>query len=85
MKLHHVLMRLPRRGLVAFCALFALLVLLCTQARPASASTALSFMRLINASPEVGTVDVFVDGAIALAFAIAEIVALVDQNDFVTP
>ena len=63
MKLHYVLMRLPRRGLVAFCALFALLVLLSTQARPASASTALSFIRLINASPEVGTVDVFVDGA----------------------
>src|SRR6266436_4447278 len=63
MKLHYVLMRLPRRGLVAFCALFALLVLLSTQARPASASTALSFIRLINASPDVGTVDIFVDGA----------------------
>jgi Domain of unknown function (DUF4397) len=63
MNLHHVLRRLAQRGLVAFCALFALLVLLSTQAPTASASTALSFIRLINASPEVGTVDVFVDSA----------------------
>ncbi len=62
MNLHHVLVRLARRGLIAFCALFALLTLLGTQALPVSAATTPSFIRLINASPDVGTVDVFVDG-----------------------
>ena len=62
MNLSHILIRLAQRGLVAFCALFALLAMLGTQALPASAATAPSFIRLINASPDVGTVDVFVDG-----------------------
>ena len=62
MNLHYVLFRLARRGLVAFCALLALLAILGTQSLPASAATAPSFIRLLNASPDVGTVDVFVDG-----------------------
>src|SRR5213078_1899277 len=45
-------------------ALLALLLLLGIQALPASASAeSPSFVRLVNASPDVGTVDVFVDGA----------------------
>src|SRR6266480_3492557 len=45
-------------------ALLALLLLLGTQALPASASAeSPSFIRLVDASPDVGTVDVFVDGA----------------------
>ncbi len=63
MNLLHILIRLARRGLLAFCALFALLALLGTQALPVSAATTPSFIRLINASPDAGTVDVFVDGA----------------------
>jgi hypothetical protein len=58
-----MLIRLARRGLLAFCALFALLALLGTQALPVSAATTPSFIRLMNASPDAGTVDVFVDGA----------------------
>src|SRR5438105_14980692 len=42
--------------------LLALLLLLGTQALPVSAESP-SFVRLVNASPDVGTVDVFVDGA----------------------
>jgi sortase (surface protein transpeptidase) len=63
MNLSHILIRLAQQGVVAFCALLALLALLGTQALPASAATAPSFIRLIDASPDVGTVDVFVDGA----------------------
>src|SRR6266446_6338067 len=63
MNLLHMLIQLARRGLLAFCALFALLALLGTQALPVSAATTPSFIRLMNASPDVGTVDVFVDGA----------------------
>ena len=45
-------------------ALLALLLLLGIQALPASASAeSPSFVRLVNASPDVGTVDIFVDGA----------------------
>ena len=58
-----ILTRLARRGLLAFCTLFALMALLGTQALPVSAATNPSFIRLINASPDVGTVDVFVDGS----------------------
>ena len=53
--------RLVRRVFLTF-ALLALLLLLGTQALPASAASP-SFVRLVNASPDVGTVDVFVDGA----------------------
>src|SRR6266699_6462925 len=53
--------RLVRRVFLTF-ALLALLLLLGTQALPASAASP-SFVRLLNASPDVGTVDVFVDGA----------------------
>src|SRR5258707_10909970 len=63
MNLSHLLIRLARRGLLAFCALFALLAMLGTQALPVSAATTPSFIRLIHASPDVGTVNVFVDGA----------------------
>ena len=69
MTLSHMLIRLARRGLLAFCALFALLALLGTQALPVSASTTPSLIRLMNASPDVGTVDVFVDGATFLRTA----------------
>ncbi len=62
MNLPHTFTRLVRRVLVALCALFAFLILLGTQALPVSAASP-SFIRLINASPDVGTVDVFVDGA----------------------
>src|SRR5437899_11729884 len=53
--------RLVRRVFLP-CALLALLLLLGTQALPASAESP-SFIRLVDASPDVGTVDVFVDGA----------------------
>src|SRR6266568_2168653 len=53
--------RLVRRVFLTF-ALLALLLLLGTQALPASAASP-SFVRLVNTSPDVGTVDVFVDGA----------------------
>ena len=66
MNLHHLLVRLARRGLITFCALFALLALLGSHTLPAYAATTPSFIRLINASPDVGTTDVFVDGAIFL-------------------
>src|SRR5258708_21178208 len=69
MTLSHMLIRLARRGLLAFCALFALLALLGTQALPVSASTTPSLIRLMNASPDVGPVDVFVDGATFLRTA----------------
>src|SRR5260370_19662487 len=63
MNLLHILIRLARRGLLAFCALFPFLPLLGPQALPVSAATTPSFIRLIDASPDAGTVDVFVDGA----------------------
>src|SRR5437868_1379878 len=50
------------RGVFLTFGLLALLLLLGTQALPASAESP-SFVRLVNASPDVGTVDVFVDGA----------------------
>ena len=53
--------RLVRRVFLP-CALLALLLLLGTQPLPASAES-LSFVRLVDASPAVGTMDVFVDGA----------------------
>ncbi len=53
--------RLVQRVFLTF-ALLALLLLLGSQALPASAESS-SFVRLMNASPDVGTVDVFVDGA----------------------
>src|SRR5690348_13521269 len=55
--------RLVRRVFFTF-ALLALLLLLGTQTLPVSASAASpSFVRLVNASSDVGTVDIFVDGA----------------------
>ncbi len=50
-----------RRAFLTF-ALLALLLLLGTQPLPASAASP-SFVRLVNASPDVGIVAVFVDGA----------------------
>src|SRR5260221_5771114 len=49
-----------RRAFLTF-ALLALLLLLGTQPLPASAASP-SFVRLVNASPDVGIVAVFVDG-----------------------
>src|SRR5258708_11980698 len=51
--------RLVRRVFLP-CTLLALLLLLGTQPLPASAES-LSFIRLVDASPAVGTMDVFVD------------------------
>jgi len=62
MNLPHAFTRLVRRVLLTLCGLFAFLALLGSQARPVSAASP-SFIRLINASRDVGTVDVFVDGA----------------------
>ncbi len=54
--------RLVRRVFFTF-VLLALLLLLGTQTLPASASAASpSFVRLVNAAADVGTVDIFVDG-----------------------
>src|SRR5260370_22412006 len=53
--------RLVRRVFLP-CALLALLLLLGTQPLPAFAASP-SFVRLVDASPAVGTMDVFVDGA----------------------
>ncbi len=54
---------LVRRVLLIF-TLLTLLLLFGTQALPASASAeSPSFIRLVDASPDVGTVDIFVDGA----------------------
>ncbi len=53
--------RLVRRVFLP-CALLAFLLLLGTQPLPASAESP-SFIRLVNASPAVGTMDVFVDSA----------------------
>ncbi len=54
--------RLVRRVFLTF-GLLALLLLLGIQVLPASASAeSPSFVRLANASPDVGTVDIFVDG-----------------------
>ena len=49
--------------LSAVLGLLALVSLFGVQARPASAATSPSFVRVIHASPFVGTADVFVDGA----------------------
>lgn len=57
----HMYARLVRRVFLTF-GLLALLLLLGTQALPASAESP-SFVRLVDASPDVGTMDVFVDGA----------------------
>ena len=51
---------LRRRVFLTF-GLLALLLLLGTHALPVSAESP-SFIRIVNASPDVGTVDVFVDG-----------------------
>src|SRR6266487_3411735 len=56
-----ICVRLVQRVFLTF-GLLALLLLLGTQTLPASAESP-SFVRLVNASPDVGTVDVFVDGA----------------------
>src|SRR6266516_5581973 len=68
MNLSHALTRLARRVFFALCGLFAFLSLLGAQPLPVSAASP-SFIRLINASPDVGTVNVFVDGAKFLADA----------------
>ena len=61
MKLPHALIRLAWRVFLAF-GLLAFLALLGAQAPPASAASP-SFIRIMNASPDVGTVNIFVDGA----------------------
>lgn len=44
------------------CSIFALLIFWGGQSKPAAAES-LSFVRIVHASPDIGTVDVFVDGA----------------------
>src|SRR2546428_4398279 len=61
MNLTHTLIRWVRRVFLVF-GLLAVLALLGPQAIPASAASP-SFVRFMNASPDLGTVDVFVDGA----------------------
>jgi len=61
MKLPHALIRLAWRVFLAF-GLLAFLALLGAQAPRASAASP-SFIRIMNASPDVGTVNIFVDGA----------------------
>src|SRR6266702_5873570 len=61
MELNHSLALTVRRislvlGVLALIASFGI------QAKPASAATSPSFVRIIHASPFVGTADVFVDG-----------------------
>src|SRR5712692_5306819 len=51
-----------RASLILTPALFALLALFGTQVPPAAAGSP-SFVRIIHASPFVGTADVFVDGS----------------------
>src|SRR5260370_34502335 len=64
MKLHPSLLRLVRLvyRLPLAIGIFALLVCFGTQVLPASAQSP-AFVRVIHASPDVGTADVFVDGA----------------------
>jgi Domain of unknown function (DUF4397) len=64
MRSKHALMRLSRISLVL--AGLALLVLLGTQATRTSAATP-AYIRVIHASPAVGTADVFVDGNLLLS------------------
>ena len=61
MKLSYWLTSLAWRIFLLF-GLLAFFVLFGVQALPASAG-APSYVRLIQASPDVGTVDIFVDGA----------------------
>ena len=61
MNLTLALIRLVRRVFLVF-GLLAVLALLGPQASPASAASS-SFVRFMNASPDLGPVDVFVDGA----------------------
>ncbi len=65
MRAKHVFMLLSRLSLV-FGGL-ALLVLLGTQATRASAAATPAYIRVIHASPAVGTADVFVDGNLLLS------------------
>src|SRR5437763_6955206 len=64
MKLHPSLLRLVRLvyRLPLAIGILALLVCFGTQVLPASAQSS-AFVRIIHASPDVGTADVFVDGA----------------------
>src|SRR6266705_3598886 len=61
MKLHPSRLRLVHRLPLAI-SILALLVCFGTQVLPASAQSP-AFVRVIHASPDVGTADVFVDGA----------------------
>src|SRR5436309_11417384 len=56
-----IYVRLVRRVFLTFVLLALLLLLIVIQA-PAVFAESPSFIRLVNASPDVGTVDVFVDG-----------------------
>ena len=62
MELNHSL-ALTMRRLSLVLGVLALILLFGIQAKPASASTSPSFVRIIHASPFVGTADVFVDGS----------------------
>src|SRR6266513_4164729 len=62
MELNHSL-ALTMRRLSLVLGVLALIVLFGIQAKPASAATSPSFVRIIHASPFVGTADVFVDGS----------------------
>jgi len=62
MELNHSL-ALTMRRLSLVLGVLALIAFFGTQAKPASAATSPSFVRIIHASPFVGTADVFVDGS----------------------
>src|SRR5260370_6254743 len=61
MRLRHALARLVRH-LALLSAMLTFLIFLGMRPLPVSADSP-SFVRIINASPDVGTVDIFVDGA----------------------
>src|SRR5256884_5452559 len=62
MELNHSLALTVRR-ISLVLGVLALITFFSIQAKPASAATSPSFVRIIHASPFVGTADVFVDGS----------------------
>jgi len=65
MEVNHSLAFVARR-LSLVLGVLALVACLGTQAKPASAATP-AFVRVVHASPEIGTADVFLDGAKVLS------------------
>src|SRR6266849_1117982 len=66
MKLKHFL-ALFVRCISLVLAVFALVALFSAQMRPASAAGNPAFVRVVHASPDIGTADVFLDGAKVLS------------------